>query len=387
MKFEPVRNRRCPQRPRVGLLTSWSSRLGGGVFEAVVSHALSLNAHTDFQPIVFAPADHFTSEDRHRFGNVELVTVRRIGPEIFGYAPGLLDRILAADIDVLHLHGIWQYTSLCGAMWAERTKRPYVISPHGMLDPWITARGRWKKALARRGYEHRSWRNATLFHALTPGEAEDITRNVESLALAPRIEVVSNSVPVGPKLAPRSSPRLMLYIGRIHPKKNLSALVDAWTAAGAAESGYRLYISGWGERDHLASLEMKLKQRADPSIELRGPVYGEEKRSLLERARFFVLPSLSEGLPVAVLEAWAAGTPCLMSAACNLPEGFERGAAIETGVDAGSIAATARTAVSLSDTQWMTMSAAAHRLALERFSPHVIAAQWSAIYTALLAHV
>jgi glycosyltransferase involved in cell wall biosynthesis len=383
MKSEPARNPQ-PRSSRVGLLTSWSSRLGGGVFEAVVSHARSLGAHTDFLPIVFAPADRFTHDDKKRFGDVELFTVPRVGPEIFGYAPGLLDRIIAADIDVLHLHGIWQYASLCGARWAERTKRPYVISPHGMLDPWITSRGRWKKVLARLGYEHRSWRDAALFHALTPAEADDITRNVETVAPAPRIEVVSNSVPPGPEPKSRASSRRLLYIGRIHPKKNLANLIDSWTAVQGSNSGYRLSISGWGENDDLASLKLKLTQLSDPSIEFLGPVYGEAKLSLLEQARFLVLPSLSEGLPMAVLEAWAAGTPCLMSAACNLPEGIECGAAIETGTNVSSISNALRAAIALPDSQWTAMSIEAYRLALERFSPQVIASRWNAIYHTLL---
>jgi poly(glycerol-phosphate) alpha-glucosyltransferase len=40
------------------------------------------------------------------------------------------------------------YPSRAGLQWARRTGKPYLISPHGMLDPWITGRGRAKKALA-----------------------------------------------------------------------------------------------------------------------------------------------------------------------------------------------------------------------------------------------
>ena len=252
------------------------------------------------------------------------------GPAAFDYAPGLLPLIRAADLDILHLHGIWQYVSLCGAGWAEATKRPYVISPHGMLDPWITARGRWKKALARAFYERRSWRDASLFHALTEAEAQDIAR--ESGADKPRIAVVPNYVAAD--TAP-SAPRtpLVLYVGRIHPKKNLDALIDGWSAARASEAGYRLAIAGWGEPAHVAALQARLAALADPAVAFLGPVYGEQKQKLLREARFMVLPSLSEGLPMAILEAWGTATPSLMSAACNLPEGFARGAALETGVD------------------------------------------------------
>lgn len=371
-----------PRGLRLGLLTARASRLGGGVFEAVLAQALALEAHGGITPIVFGAADEFTAEDKKRLGTVELVSVPSRGPAAFDYAPGLLPLIRAADLDILHLHGIWQYVSLCGAGWAEATKRPYVISPHGMLDPWITARGRWKKALARAFYERRSWRDASLFHALTEAEAQDIAR--ESGVEKPRIAVVPNYVAAD--TAP-SAPRtpLVLYIGRIHPKKNLDALIDGWSAARASEAGYRLAIAGWGEPAHVAALQARLAALADPAVAFLGPVYGEQKQKLLREARFMVLPSLSEGLPMAILEAWGTATPSLMSAACNLPEGFARGAALETGVDSSSIAATLRRALALPEADWQAMSAAARDLARSCFSPEAVAAQWAAIYHRLAA--
>ncbi|MEI9915000.1 MAG: glycosyltransferase [Methylovirgula sp.] len=231
-----------------------------------------------------------------------------------------------------------------------------MISPHGMLDPWITARGRWKKTLARLGYERRSWRDARLFHALTDSEAADIARET-SAARHPTIAVVPNYVATDTSLiTPRSN--LVLYIGRIHPKKNLEPLVDGWLAAEAAAAGYRLAIAGWGDPAHVAALQVKLAASADPSISFLGPVYGEQKHNLLHEARFVILPSLSEGLPMAILEAWAAATPALMSASCNLPEGFSAGAAFDTGITADCIAVALRQALALPEPDWQRMSAA-----------------------------
>jgi glycosyltransferase involved in cell wall biosynthesis len=369
---------------RLGLLTARASRLGGGVFEAVLAEAQTLAARSGVTPVVFGAADQFTPEDRKRLDRIELITVPSRGPAVFDYAPGLLRRLLAAELDVLHLHGIWQYVSLCGALWAERTGRPYVISPHGMLDPWITARGRWKKTLARLGYERRSWRDARLFHALTESEAADITR--ETGAVRDRIAVVPNYVATDASSpAPRS--KLVLYIGRIHPKKNLEPLIDGWVSAGAAAAGYRLAIVGWGEPSHVAALQAKLATSADPSIGFLGPVFGEQKHQLLHEARFVILPSLSEGLPMAILEAWAAATPTLMSAACNLPQGFSAGAALDTGIEADSIAGALRRALAMPEPDWQSMSAAAQWLARTRFSAGSVAAQWVAIYRGLAAAV
>ena len=69
-----------------------------------------------------------------------------------------------------------------------------------------------------------------------------------------------------------------------------------------------------------------------------GPAFGATKDALLRRADAFILPSFSEGLPVAVVEAWAYQLPALMTDHCNLPEGFAADAAIRIGTDVDSIA-------------------------------------------------
>ena len=312
---------------RVGLLSSWASRLGGGVFEAVRQQALALDAAEGVEVRVFALADQRTGDDRLHWRPVPVSTRPQYGPRAFGYAPGLASDLLAADLDVLHLHGIWMYPSHAAATWAARTGRPYVISPHGMLEPWIVNRGRWKKSIARAGYEERSWRRARLFHALTAAEAADIAEMTAGVAPGIDIVTVPNGVAV-PSLRDRhlDGPPTVLYLGRIHPKKNLDALIAGW-ARGARPAGSRLVIAGWGETEHVAELETRLAAAADPSIAFVGPAHGPEKAALLDAARFLVLPSLSEGLPMTVLEAWAAGTPTLMTAACNLSHGFAAGAA------------------------------------------------------------
>ena len=160
---------------RVTLLTASASRLGGGVASALHSHAAMLR-ETGADVTVVALADKHSEADRTELGSTPLHTARVSGPGFFGYAPDLLEQLLDTGADLLHLHGIWMYPTRVATRWARQTGKPYMISPHGMLDPWITSRGRWKKALARRGYERASWRRADAFHALTEDEAADIRR-------------------------------------------------------------------------------------------------------------------------------------------------------------------------------------------------------------------
>ena len=358
---------------RIGLLTAFASRAGGGVFEAVVAQA-GLIRDLGGEPQVFALNDHPDAADLARFGNapVSLSTAR--GPQQIGFAPGLLPALQAARLDALHLHGIWMYPSRAGAQWAKQTGRPYFVSPHGMLDPWITARGRWKKALARAGYERDNWRHATALHALTDSEARDIAREsgrIDSL-------VIPNSGPEAIAGARSVRDPLLLYIGRVHPKKNLVALVEGWGVAIRSKHA-RLVIAGWGDPQDVAELRTAIGL-SDGSVEFVGPVYGAAKRALLDSARFVVLPSLSEGLPMAILEAWAAGTPVVMTADCHLEDGFAAGAALRCGHASAEIASSISTALAADEPSWRTMAQAALGLARGRFSAGAVARRWGEAY-------
>jgi poly(glycerol-phosphate) alpha-glucosyltransferase len=119
----------------------------------------------------------------------------------------------------------------------------------------------------------------------------------------------------------------MLFLGRLHPKKNLPALIEAWPVN--PSGNWHLAIAGWDQLGHENDLRQQVKMRGiENRVHFLGPLFGSSKDAALRNARAFVLPSLSEGLPMAVLEAWSYALPVLMTDACNLPQGFESGAAI-----------------------------------------------------------
>jgi len=359
---------------RIGLLTAFASREGGGVFEAVVAQAAMISA-AGGTPIIFALRDSHAEADRHRFEGASVVLSEVVGPRQIGFAPGLLTALKAASLDCLHLHGIWMYPSWAGAAWARASGKAYFISPHGMLDPWITARGRWKKALARLVYERRGWMRATSLHGLTPREAQDIARET---GRSDTIVIPNAGPPASPVHRDRMPDPIVVYIGRIHPKKNLEALIGGWAGAQRPE-GARLVIAGWGDAASVNALQANVAA-GDGSVSFAGPVFGAEKQRLLAAARFVILPSHSEGLPMAMLEAWAAGIPTIMTAECNLPDGFTSGAALECGYAADAIASALGLALTLDAAAWGTMSAAARALAAGPFSERAVSSRWATVY-------
>ena len=364
---------------RIGLLTASAGSRGGGVSQVVADLAAMIRS-SGGEPLVFALDDTEREAAAAMLSPTPLTVAKILGPPQIGFAPRQLRQLLDARLDLLHLHGIWMHPSRVGAQWARATNRPYLISPHGMLEPWTATRGPLKKALARAGYERTSWARATAFHALTANEAQDIAREtgrVETL-------VIPNAGPAC-GLAPAAS-RLpeVLYLGRIHPKKNLTGLIEGWRLA-RRPAGARLNIAGWGDPGDVAEFQRILAAANEPSIVFLGPTFGGAKQRLLESSRFLILPTFSEGLPMVVLEAWAAGTPSLMSEACNLPEGFAAGAALNCGTSPGEIAQSLESGLSLTDPAWLAMAQAAQGLADGPFSAASVVRRWEQAYTSLLA--
>jgi glycosyltransferase involved in cell wall biosynthesis len=368
---------------RVGYLVSRLSRLGGGVSEAVVNLSLALKNAEDIQLRIFAGRDEFTDDDCRRLEGIQVFSQKVRGPKAINFIPGLYSAVLNADLDLLHVHGIWQYPSAVAAMWNSKTKRPYVVSPHGMLDPWILSRGRIKKLFANLAYERRNVRHAAVVHAVTDQEASEIS------SYSPRalVTVIPNGIDVGLQVGQASHvPRRATvgFIGRIHPKKNLCAAIDAWSTLSNIMKGWRFVIAGWGEPEHVRAVEAKIGCLSPGcNIEFVGPLYGSDKARLLSEARFMLLPSFGEGLPMAVLEAWAKGTPTLMSDFCNLPEAFQMGASLSCGVSVDTIRACLSEALTLTPERWVAMSEASVALVRSRYSSTVVADKWIQTYRAL----
>ena len=142
-----------------------------------------------------------------------------------------------------------------------------------------------------------------------------------------------------------------------------------------------LVIAGWGQDRHEQQLERLAEAQAlGHSLRFVGPQFDDDKAASFACADAFVLPSLSEGLPVAVLEAWSHGVPVLMTEACNLPEGFAAGAALPLGTGRAGIAAGLRQLFALSDAARRDMGARGQALVRARFTWRQVGEQMTSVY-------
>jgi poly(glycerol-phosphate) alpha-glucosyltransferase len=280
------------------------------------------------------------------------------------------------------------YPSLASLRWSRGARRPYLVAPHGMLDPWAVQRAVWKKRLVGWWFENAHLAGAACLHALTEGEA----RALRAYGLANPICVVPNGVdlpkdpvPAEPRWAAdaRQDRKILLFLGRLHAKKGLANLLAAWrdVRASSAACEWLLVIAGWDQDGFGRQLErMAEAQGIADSVRFVGPQFDDDKAASFARADAFVLPSLSEGLPVAVLEAWSYGLPVLMTGACNLPEGFSAGAALPIGTDRANIAAGLRRLFALSDAERRDMGACGQAFVHARFSWASVGERMTTVY-------
>ena len=304
------------------------------------------------------------------------------GPHGFGHAPGLADALEDWGADVVHQHGLWTSHSLVGTRWGERHGRARVISPQGMLEPWALAQKSAKKRVALALYERRNLVRAGCLHALTEAEARDLRRiapGVPVCVVPNGIELPAPTHARGPRDA--EAPYL-LFLSRVHDKKNVLGLVEAWAALedDSALAGWRLVIAGWGEPADEAALRDDLARRSLRRCEFRGATFGDDKEALLAGASGFVLPSFSEGLPLAVLEALAHRVPAIVTDGCNVPEVFAEGAGLRTGTDPADIADALRRFATTPAAARAQMGERARALVEARFTSDAVAARFVDVY-------
>jgi len=375
---------------RVAELTTYTSRLNGGVFYALSAllPEIARSAPSD-ELRVFGYADARTEEDRPAWGPVKVEAIPPWPPRLFGFSPKFYPALAAFRPDLMHVHGLWTYLSVAALKVRRRAGVPVVLSPHGMLDPWALGFSKTRKRIVAAVFQDALLSEASVIHALNASEA----KSIRAYGLGNPIVVIPNGVSLAcgtVAQAPwkeKGDGKVLLFLSRIHPKKGLDMLLDAWAdiAGGAGSgSGWRLVIAGWDEIGHEPELKsLVAARRIEASVEFVGPLFGAAKSAALARADAFALTSRSEGLPMAVLEAWANSKPVLMTTACNLPEGASHGAAIEVDPTREAVRGGLRRLFDLTDSERSRMGIAGRQLVEARFTWGRVASDMGRVYSAV----
>jgi glycosyltransferase involved in cell wall biosynthesis len=263
----------------------------------------------------------------------------------------VVDRLapIIRDFDVLHLHGVWDPLLYAAARVARATPlaKPYVVTPHGMLDPWSLAQSRWKKRLALALGWRRMLDRAAALHLLNADEkalVAGLGLRAPGVVIPNGVDLAEFDPPPDPALFRRRLPalgdrRYILFLGRLHYKKGLDHLAEAFRIVAGQLADVHLVVAG---PDDGARSDLEARVAAAGLIDrvhIPGPIYRPAKLSCVAGAACFCLPSRQEGFSVAILEALACGTPVVVSTECHFPEVVEVGAGEIVPLDTDALAA------------------------------------------------
>jgi glycosyltransferase involved in cell wall biosynthesis len=254
-----------------------------------------------------------------------------------------------------------------------------------MLDEWALSQSRWKKRIYSSLIEFPGLSHSSCLRAMTRNEALQYRR----FGLKNPIAVIPNGVHIPDRITPDAffekypqlrEKRVLLFLGRLHTKKGLFPLCEAWKDLAARFPDAHLMIAGPDFEGIIPALRGALEGSPVASFTFPGILNGELKWSALAAAALFLLPSFSEGFSVAILEALGSGTPVVITEKCYFPEAVEAGAAFLTRPDAAAISETLSAALRESESVLHAMGERGAELIRTRYSWPEVADQLAAVY-------
>jgi poly(glycerol-phosphate) alpha-glucosyltransferase len=374
------------------ILDIWShvSPLYGGVGPAAAGLAVALGRESGWRSSLLAVCN--PDERELSDGIPETVNLVR-SSGVRGLSDVRLRSDLAASIarcDVCHVHGLWLPHTISARSVAHSMKKPIISSVHGMLERWELNNKKLKKALYSFCFERPSLAKSHCLRALSEREAGDYRRYGlrNPIVIAPNGVAELHRIPLGsffdrfPQLAGK---QVVLYLSRVHYKKGILNLLEAWSEVTRKCKDAHLLVAGPDYENTLArARQIAASSCITDSVTFCGTISGELKMGALSAARYLCLPSHSEGLSVAALEALSIGLPVVLTPECNVDGVAEYGAGAVTSNNPAELADALSQCLRMNGSQWNGMSRSAVRLARERFDWGRIAESLRSAYSWML---
>jgi glycosyltransferase involved in cell wall biosynthesis len=224
-----------------------------------------------------------------------------------------------------HIHAVFNHSSVAAAHVCRKAGVPYVVRPLGTLDPWSMTQKSFRKRVFWQVSGKGMLRRAAAVHYTTEAEklaTEGLFGLNHGKVIALGIETKSSTSLSRDQLAHHfpslGSDPYVLVLSRLHPKKGLDVLIDAFLSLPEKFASWRLVLAGDGPADHVSSLKEKAAHAE--RVLFTGWLDGEKKDAVLSCASLLALPSHQENFGLCVIEALSHSVPVLLSPHVNLAE-------------------------------------------------------------------
>lgn len=316
-----------------------------------------------------------------------LIVQRRFGAfgepaAMMGLSRAVTASLADMGVRIVNDHGAWRPSNAVAAWAASRGKAALVLHPRGMLMSWSLRHHRLRKLAAMGTYQGWALRRADLIVATSADEA----RETRAGGVSAPVAVIPNGIGFPTTEVKRGSEgaeRCALFLSRIHRKKGILDLVEAWIVV--RPSGWRLAIAGPDEEGTLVDLARKVREAGMESrIRFLGSIPDAQKWDLYRSADLFVLPSYSENFGIVVGEALASGVPVITTDATPWKELQSIGAGWTIPCNRDALVEALKVATSLSPEVLRSMGTRGEAFVRDQFSWVAVARRTDACYRWLL---
>ena len=288
--------------------------------------------------------------------------------------------LISENFDLIQIQSIWAFHYHKLIKLARELGIPYIITPRGMLEPWSLSQKKWKKRLAWFVYQKNDMQNAACIFTTADMEAQ----HIRDLGIKVPISVIPNGLETDGytcRSTKEGIKKQVLFLSRIHVKKGIEILIDAWKRLIDDYYGWKLLIVGNGDAEYIETLKQLIIEKGlIDTVSIFDPVFGSAKCQLYHESSIFCLPSYSENFGMVIAEAMSCGVPVITTTNCpwNILNETQTGWCIDLSVD--NLERTLREAMSMNKDSLFEMGQRASKLVYDNFNYKNVAIKTKELY-------
>lgn len=292
--------------------------------------------------------------------------------------------VKSEKFDIIQIQSMWdpRYHKLVKI--AQKLNIPYLITPRGMLEPWSLAQSKWKKKMAMLLYQKADLQKAACIYTTADMEAQ----HVHDLGINAPCSVIPNGIETDGypcRTNMHKVKKQVLFLSRIHIKKGIEILLEAWKRINATNPDWILKIIGNGEENYIKSLKARIVELGlEGYVQIAEPVFGKDKIYVYQGSSIFCLPSYSENFGMVIAEAMSCGVPVITTTNCpwEILNETKTGWCIELSID--NLEKALREAMSMNPLDLYEMGQKASQLVFDNFNYRNVAKRTVELYNWIL---